>query len=82
MISGGVIIVDDNSNTYDFFPNNAVPVSSFVDDVYDRELSNVVSFFKVVQDYEDLREAIHHYFVRVASFVASVLRFRCSLDVR
>ncbi|GLJ38959.1 hypothetical protein SUGI_0794290 [Cryptomeria japonica] len=64
MISGGVIIVDDNSNAYDFHPNNAIPVSSFVDDLYDREFSSIVSFFKVVQDYEDLREAIRHYFIR------------------
>ncbi|GLJ14307.1 hypothetical protein SUGI_0230460 [Cryptomeria japonica] len=59
-----VIIVDDNPNAYVFHPHNAVPVSSFVDDLYDRELSSVISFFKVVQDYEDLREAIRHFVVR------------------
>ncbi|GLJ29875.1 hypothetical protein SUGI_0590560 [Cryptomeria japonica] len=64
MISGGVIIVENNSNVYDVHSNKVVPVNSFIDDLYHRELSNVVSFLKVLQDYEDLKEAIHHYFVR------------------
>lgn len=58
-----VIIVDDNPNAYMLHPQNAIPVSSFVDNLYDRELASVISFFKVAERYEDLREAIRHYVV-------------------
>eukprot|EP01018_Ginkgo_biloba_P015259 Gb_30135 [translate_table: standard] len=58
-----VIIVDDNPNAYMLQPQNAVPVSSFVDDLSDREIASVISFFKVGADYEDLREAIRHHVV-------------------
>ncbi|KAH9314816.1 hypothetical protein KI387_023443, partial [Taxus chinensis] len=59
-----IIIVDDNPNAYMLHPHNAVPVSSFVDDLYDRELSSILSLLKLVRYYDDLREAIRHYVVK------------------
>lgn len=42
-----VIKMDDNPNAYLLQPRNVVHVSSFVNDLYDMKLSNVVSLFKV-----------------------------------
>lgn len=58
-----VIIVDDNPNAYMLHPQNAIPVSSFVDNLDDGELASVIRFCKVTEKYEDLREAIRRYVV-------------------
>jgi len=59
-----VITLDDNPNAYKFHPQNLILVNSFVDNLYDRELESVISFFKFAEIYEDLMEAIHHYVVQ------------------
>lgn len=58
-----VIIVDDNPNAYMLHPQNAIRVSSFVDNLHDGELASVIRFCKVTEKYEDLREAIRRYVV-------------------
>lgn len=59
-----VVIVDDNPNSYMLQPCNAVPVRPFVDDLEDRELTNLVSFFKGSDHFDDMRDAVKHYFAR------------------
>ncbi|KAF3451333.1 hypothetical protein FNV43_RR07428 [Rhamnella rubrinervis] len=59
-----VVIVDDNPNSYMLQPGNAVPVRAFVDDMEDRELSKLVSFFKGSDYFDDMRDAVKHYFAR------------------
>lgn len=59
-----VVIVDDNPNSYTLQPRNAVPVRPFVDDLEDRELSHLVSFFKGSDHFDDMRDAVKHYFAR------------------
>lgn len=59
-----VVIVDDNPNSYMLQPRNAVPVRPFVDDLEDRELSKLVSFFKGSDYFHDMRDAVKHYYAR------------------
>ncbi|RLN28690.1 hypothetical protein C2845_PM05G09520 [Panicum miliaceum] len=55
------VIVDDNPNAYALQPENAIPVTPFVDDDNDLELQRVMAFLDVVAGYEDTREAIRYY---------------------
>lgn len=59
-----VVIVDDNPNSYMLQPQNAVPVRPFVDDLEDQELSKLVSFFKGSDYFDDMRDAVKHYYAR------------------
>nr|CAD1843217.1 unnamed protein product [Ananas comosus var. bracteatus] len=56
-----VVIVDDNPNTYIFQPENAVPMSPFVDNLADRELWKLRKFLQVANTHEDMKEAIKYY---------------------
>ncbi|KAI8525726.1 hypothetical protein RHMOL_Rhmol13G0252400 [Rhododendron molle] len=56
-----VFIVDDNPNSYVLQPENAVPISPFVDDVRDGELRRLVEFFEGCDGVEDLRDAVKVY---------------------
>lgn len=56
-----VVIVDDNPNSYVLQPENAVPISPFVDDVRDGELRRLVEFFEGCDGVEDLRDAVKVY---------------------
>lgn len=56
-----VVIVDDNPNTYIFQPENAVPMSPFVDNLADRELWKLTKFLQVANTHEDMKEAIKYY---------------------
>ncbi|KAF8667068.1 hypothetical protein HU200_053244 [Digitaria exilis] len=55
------VIVDDNPNAYALQPENAIPVTPFVDDDNDQELQRVLAFLAVAAEYEDTREAIRYY---------------------
>ncbi|KAG6385286.1 hypothetical protein SASPL_154118 [Salvia splendens] len=54
------VIVDDNPNSYQFQPENAIPIKQFVDDVGDEELKKMMELFEGCDLGEDLRD-----FVRV-----------------
>ncbi|KAJ0964853.1 hypothetical protein J5N97_025991 [Dioscorea zingiberensis] len=57
-----VVIIDDNPNAYSLQPENAVPVSPFVDDLGDRELWRVMEFLEVdLLRCEDERDAVACY---------------------
>ncbi|KAJ4980967.1 hypothetical protein NE237_031804 [Protea cynaroides] len=56
-----VVIVDDNPNAYLFQPENALPVSPFINDLQDQELRWVIRFFEFADCFEDMRDAIKHY---------------------
>lgn len=55
---GSVVIVDDNPNAYFLQPENAVPISPFIDDLKDRELKKLVEFFEGCEGVDDIRVAI------------------------
>ncbi|KAL1567442.1 protein-serine/threonine phosphatase [Salvia divinorum] len=55
-----VVIVDDNPNSYQFQPENAIPIRQFVDDLGDEELKKMMELFEGCDLGEDLRD-----FVRV-----------------
>uniref|UniRef100_A0A6N2KGC4 FCP1 homology domain-containing protein n=1 Tax=Salix viminalis TaxID=40686 RepID=A0A6N2KGC4_SALVM len=52
---GRVVIVDDNPNSYNYQPRNAIPVKPFIDDLGDSELEKCDCF-------EDMRDAVKEYF--------------------
>ncbi|PIN06693.1 TFIIF-interacting CTD phosphatase, including NLI-interacting factor [Handroanthus impetiginosus] len=53
-----VAIVDDNPNSYQFQPDNAIPIKPFTDDLGDEELKKLIEFFEGCEEVEDLREAL------------------------
>ncbi|KAL8217903.1 hypothetical protein R6Q57_021276 [Mikania cordata] len=56
------VIVDDNPNSYSLQPENAIPISPFVDDLGDDELKKLMSgFFGNCDEFEDLRVAVKCY---------------------
>ncbi|KAJ0682351.1 putative protein-serine/threonine phosphatase [Helianthus annuus] len=56
------VIVDDNPNSYSLQPENAIPISPFIDDLGDEELKKLMSgFFTKCHEFEDLRDAVKHY---------------------
>ncbi|KAH6765273.1 hypothetical protein C2S52_014328 [Perilla frutescens var. hirtella] len=56
-----VMIVDDNPNSYQFQPENAIPIRPFVDDLGDEELKKMIEFFEGCDLVEDLRDAVKLY---------------------
>ncbi|TKY71887.1 CTD small phosphatase protein [Spatholobus suberectus] len=56
-----VVIVDDNPNSFANQPENAIPIRPFVDDIFDRELWKLRSFFDGSDCYDDMRDAVRHY---------------------
>ncbi|KAJ6724847.1 C-TERMINAL DOMAIN SMALL PHOSPHATASE-RELATED [Salix viminalis] len=59
---GRVVIVDDNPNSYNYQPKNAIPVKPFIDDLGDSELEKLVAFFERCDCFEDMRDAVKEYF--------------------
>ncbi|XP_028764687.1 carboxy-terminal domain RNA polymerase II polypeptide A small phosphatase 1-like [Neltuma alba] len=56
-----VVIVDDNPNSYENQPDNAIPIPPFVDDLRDQELQKLTRFFQVSDYYDDMRTAVKYY---------------------
>ncbi|KAI3407749.1 uncharacterized protein J3R85_020784, partial [Psidium guajava] len=56
-----VVMVDDNPNAYAFQPENAIPVSPFVNDLSDVQLGKLVKFFEGTDGFDDMREAVKQY---------------------
>lgn len=56
-----VVIVDDNPNSFANQPENAILIKPFVDDLWDRELWKLGSFFDGSDCYEDMKDAVKHY---------------------
>lgn len=56
-----VMIVDDNPNSYQFQPQNAIPIRPFVDDLADEELKQMMQFFEGCDLVGDLRDAVKVY---------------------
>lgn len=56
-----VMIVDDNPNSYQLQPENAIPIRPFVDDLGDEELKKMIEFFEGCDLVEDLRDAVKVY---------------------
>lgn len=56
-----VVLVDDNPNSFANQPDNAIPIRPFVDDIFDRELWKLKSFFDGSDCYDDMRDAVKHY---------------------
>ncbi|KAH6826186.1 hypothetical protein C2S53_001623 [Perilla frutescens var. hirtella] len=56
-----VMIVDDNPNSYQFQPENAIPIRPFVDDLGDEELKKMIEFFEGCDLVEDLRDVVKLY---------------------
>ncbi|KAI6703558.1 hypothetical protein NL676_012694 [Syzygium grande] len=55
------VLVDDNPNVYMFQPENAIPVSPFVNDLSDVELGKLAKFFEGTDGFDDMREAVKRY---------------------
>ncbi|XP_019161152.1 PREDICTED: probable C-terminal domain small phosphatase [Ipomoea nil] len=53
-----VVIVDDNPTRYSLQPENAIPISSFSNDVDDWELKRLIEFFDACDGVEDMRVAV------------------------
>lgn len=56
-----VVIVDDNPNSYQFQPDNAIPIKPFTDDLGDDELKRMIQFFEGCDLVEDMRDAVKFY---------------------
>ncbi|KAL0407452.1 UNVERIFIED_CONTAM: putative C-terminal domain small phosphatase [Sesamum latifolium] len=56
-----VVIVDDNPNSYQFQPDNAIPIKPFTDDLGDEELKGLIQFFEGCEEVEDTRDAVKAY---------------------
>ncbi|KAG6420571.1 hypothetical protein SASPL_117104 [Salvia splendens] len=55
-----VVIIDDNPNSYQFQPENAIPIRPFVDDLGDEELRKMMQLFEGCDLGEDLRDFIRY----------------------
>jgi len=55
------IIVDNSPASYLFHPENAIGVSTFIDDMSDRELLYALPFLEKLADAEDVTETLHTY---------------------
>ncbi|KAJ7536336.1 hypothetical protein O6H91_12G065300 [Diphasiastrum complanatum] len=54
-----VIIIDNNPQSYALQPENAIPISSFIDDPKDRELTNLIPFLNSLSKVNNVIEALH-----------------------
>ncbi|KAL7102746.1 hypothetical protein ACP275_08G137300 [Erythranthe tilingii] len=59
-----VVIVDDNPNSYQFQPDNAIPIKAFTNDLEDDELKKLVQFFESFDcdSVEDMRDSVKLHF--------------------
>jgi carboxy-terminal domain RNA polymerase II polypeptide A small phosphatase len=53
------IILDNSPASYIFHPDNAVPVSSWFNDVHDAELTDLIPFLADLTDVSDVREILN-----------------------
>ena len=53
-----VVLVDDNPNSYSIQPENAIPIRPFTNDFSDSEVRRLIEFFRRIDEYEDIREAV------------------------
>mmetsp|Transcript_18955 Transcript_18955/g.37219 ORF Transcript_18955/g.37219 Transcript_18955/m.37219 type:complete len:313 (-) Transcript_18955:261-1199(-) len=56
-----IIIVDNSPASYMFHPENAIAVSSFIDDMSDRELFYALPFLEKMVSVPDVTETLHTY---------------------
>jgi len=49
------IIVDNSPHSYIFQPENALPIGTFIDDMEDRELLDMLPMLEKMQNVEDVR---------------------------
>mmetsp|Transcript_9223 Transcript_9223/g.30432 ORF Transcript_9223/g.30432 Transcript_9223/m.30432 type:complete len:376 (-) Transcript_9223:131-1258(-) len=52
------IIVDNSPHSYIFQPLNAIPIRSFIDDVSDNDLLELLPFLKGIQDVDDVTSVL------------------------
>ncbi|XP_054800597.1 uncharacterized protein LOC129304816 [Prosopis cineraria] len=55
------VIVDDNPNSYEKQPDNAIPIPPFIDDLRDQELRKLMRFFRASDYFDDMRTAVKYY---------------------
>ena len=65
------IIVDNSPHSYVFQPDNAVPVSTFIDDPADTELLQILPLLLAVERVPDVRPHLAHHVARLAEAQAS-----------
>lgn len=65
------IIVDNSPHSYVFQPDNAVPVSTFIDDPADVELLQILPLLLAVERVPDVRPHLAHHVARLAEAQAS-----------
>ncbi|XP_047178668.1 mitochondrial import inner membrane translocase subunit TIM50-like [Vigna umbellata] len=56
-----VVIVDDNPNSFSNQPKDAIMIRPFVDDIFDRELWKLRSFFDGSDCCNDMRDVVRRY---------------------
>lgn len=67
------IIVDNSPHSYVFQPENAVPIGTFIDDMSDQELLEIMPILMGVEGVDDVREHLVHH---IAQAHANALRVR------
>ena len=65
------VIVDNSPHSYVFQPDNAVPVSTFIDDPADTELLQILPVLLAVERVPDVRPHLAHHLARLAEAQAS-----------
>ena len=65
------IIVDNSPHSYVFQPDNAVPVSTFIDDPADTELLQILPLLLAVERVPDVRPHLAHHVARLAEAQAT-----------
>ncbi|KAL1805710.1 hypothetical protein ACET3Z_028778 [Daucus carota] len=56
-----VVLVDDNPNSYEFQPDNAIKIKPFIDDFEDGELKKVMEFLQGCDCFDDMRDAVRQF---------------------
>lgn len=56
------IIVDNSPHSYVFQPANALPISTFIDDMEDQELLTLLPILQQLETAEDVRDALRQHF--------------------
>ncbi|KAF1002608.1 uncharacterized protein LOC141700752 [Apium graveolens] len=56
-----VVLVDDNPNSYEFQPDNAIRIKPFIDDFEDGELKKVMEFLQGCDSFDDMRDAVEQF---------------------